>query len=539
MVNRITVAIVFLPLAYIALLFRLYQLQIEGGEIYRGQAQSQIGALTSKRGVIYFTDKNGGVLPVATSKDFSFIYAAPKLIEDAEETANRIAPLIGVPVPEVLPRLQNKESQYELLVKKAGASTTEAVRAERIQGVFIDEAPLRFYPFGTLAAHVLGYVGPSQEDLKESGRYGAEKQFEKRLTGKDGELKEGGVIPPTHGEHIAFTVDFNIQIEAERILDGLVKNFGAKGGSVIVEEPKTGKVLAMASAPGFDGNSYAKSDIGNFLNPAIQKRYEPGSIIKAITIAAGIDAGKITPETTYRDTGSLVISGKKIQNWDLKAHGTVTMTNVLEKSINTGAVFAERALGDAPFRRYLEQFGFSEKTGIDLPGEVKGDLTQLYPNAPPVNFATASYGQGISMTPIELVNAVSAIANGGVLMRPYLNASSSPEVIRRVLTKETAKTVAGMMVSAVDKAEVAVIKGYALAGKTGTAQTPDFKNGGYTHEVVNTFAGFGPTSDPRFVILIKLDEPREAPVAALTVVPAFRDLAQFILNYYNIPPDRN
>ncbi|HTY39466.1 MAG TPA: penicillin-binding protein 2, partial [Candidatus Paceibacterota bacterium] len=319
---------------------------------------------------------------------------------------------------------------------------------------------------------------------------------------------------------------------------GLVQEHKAKGGTVIVEEPKTGRILAMGSNPTFDPNNYRDYKVGDFLNPAVQAVYEPGSVFKVITMAAGIDAGKITPQTTYDDTGVLIENGRKIMNWDHKAYGIQTMTNVIEKSLNTGAAFAERQMGGAIFRKYLADFGLGEKTGIDLPGEVAGDLRQLTPNAPNIVYATASYGQGVAVTTVELINAVSALANGGLLMRPYVDATQKPEIVRRVIKPETAAAVAGMMVSAVDKAVIAHVDGYSLAGKTGTAFVPDFKTHAYTDQVINTYVGFGPTSDPRFVILIRLDEPEGAPLAGLTVVPAFRDLAQFILTYYDVPPDR-
>jgi cell division protein FtsI (penicillin-binding protein 3) len=214
------------------------------------------------------------------------------------------------------------------------------------------------------------------------------------------------------------------------------------------------------------------------------------------------------------------------------------MTNVIEHSINTGAVFAERRIGRDIFVKYVKDFGFGEKTGIDLPGEVAGNLGNLSPKAPDINFATASYGQGVAVSPIEIVSAVSAIANGGLLMRPYLNANLQPTVIRRVISPETAKAVAGMMISAVDKAGAAGIKGYSIAGKTGTAFIPNFQGGGYTDKVIDSYVGFGPASSPKFIILIKLDGLDSSQLAALSVVPAFRELAQYILNYYDIPPDR-
>ena len=355
-----------------------------------------------------------------------------------------------------------------------------------IKGIYVDSVAERFYPFGNLAAHVLGYVGPNSADKGESGHYGIEVLYNKKLAGSPGEIKSTKIISPKPGDELVLTIDFSIQTEAERILATLVQVHQARGGSVIVEEPKTGKILAMGNYPTFDPNNYKEANLSDFLNPAVQQIYEPGSVFKIITMAAGIDSGKITPETTFVDTGTLVVSGKKIQNWDQKAHGKVTMTNVIERSINTGAAFAERQTGDDTFREYVTKFGFGEKTGVALPGEIKGDLRQLRRSAPAVAFATASFGQGVAVTPIELINAFSAIANGGALMRPYLNAALEPKTTRRTITPAAAEAVTQMMVSAVDKAEVAKIKGYAVAGKTGTAQVPDFLKGGYTDKLILT-----------------------------------------------------
>jgi len=254
-------------------------------------------------------------------------------------------------------------------------------------------------------------------------------------------------------------------------------------------------------------------------------------------MAAGIDSEKITPETKYYDPGSITYNGYTIKNWDLKSHGWITMTETIEQSINTGAAFAERQTGHEKFYDYLLNFGFSDKTDISLPGELLGNLRNLTGNTREINFATASFGQGVSVTPVQLIGAISAIANGGNLMRPYFLDSEQPKIVRRVISEKAARQVSEMMVSAVNKAVIAHINGYNIAGKTGTAQVPDLINGGYTNQVINTYVGFAPAYNPKFAILFKLNRPKGAPLAGLTVVPAFREMAEFIINYYNIPPD--
>jgi cell division protein FtsI/penicillin-binding protein 2 len=259
-------------------------------------------------------------------------------------------------------------------------------------------------------------------------------------------------------------------------------------------------------------------------------------------MAAGIDAGKITPDTTYDDLGYVKVDGAKITNYDLTTHGPygpgTTMTQVIEHSINSGAIFAENQIGNNIFENYMKKFRVNEKTEIDLPGEVAGTLNGLTPNAPQVNFDTVAYGQGVAVTPIELITAVGAIANGGVMMRPYVNAALSPQEVGQIITASTAKQVTQMMVDAVDLADVASISGYSLAGKTGSAFIPDLVHGGYTNQLIDSYIGFGPTSDPRFIALIRLNTLPSTAIAALSVVPAFKELSQYLINYYNIPPDR-
>ncbi len=540
MVVRFWILIGCLCAAFSLVVFHLYQLQVEKGDYYLARAESQYLAssiVISNRGLIYFTDKNGNRLPAVLNKNFPIIISSPKMIDDAAEAANALAPVLGRTPTDLEAIFSKKSDSYEVLARKADTAIAQQVEDLTIKGVYASIEPGRFYPLGLLASHLLGFAGPSKDSAGESGHYGVEEFYNAELAGVSGTSTQRSAP----GGDLTLTIDPNIQTEAEKVLSGLMSTYKATGGTVIVEDPRTGKILAMESAPGFDPNEYASSSLSAFLNPATQQIYEPGSVFKILTMAAGIDSGKLTPTTKYFDTGSLTLNGKTISNYDLTKHGPygwATMTNVIEHSINTGAAFAEREIGRTIFTDYMHRFGFSEKTGIDLPGEITGNLKRLNPKERDIAFATAAYGQGVAATPIELVTAVGAIANGGNLMRPYLNAALSPQIIRRVVSVSTATQVTGMMISAVDKADVAKIGGYSIAGKTGTALIPDFTRGGYTDKVIDSYVGFGPTSDPKFTILIKINGLDNSQLAALSVVPAFRDLAQFILNYYNIQPDR-
>jgi cell division protein FtsI/penicillin-binding protein 2 len=537
MAYRFTTVVALFLIAFTYLGFHLYQLQLVKGGYYYAQAESEQSAGTSKnadRGAIYFTDKNGGTLSAAINQEFSVIYAVPTAVKDPAATAATFAPILNMPTTTLQKIFSRPKDQYELLVNKADSAVAQKVTTLDVPGVYTESEPERYYPLSTVASQVLGYVGPNASGSGESGKYGLEKYYNDFL--------EGSSSNGAGGSDLTTTIDPNIQIEAEKILDNLVTTTGATGGDVIVMDPMTGKILAMGSDPNFDPNNYSQSPIANFLNTDAQGVYEPGSIMKVITMAAGIDAGKITPDTTYNDKGYVDINKAHITNYDLTTHGAygdnTTMTQVIEHSINTGAIWAENATGNDIYLSYLKKFGLGEKTGVDLPGEVAGNLSQLTSKTQQVYWDTAAYGQGVAVTPIELVSAMSAIANGGVLMRPYINAALKPQQIRRVISTSTAQQVTQMMVDAVDLAQVAEINGYTMAGKTGSAYMPNPKGGGYLNELTDSYIGYGPTSNPKFIAFIRLNTIPVTSLAAQTVVPAWNQLAEWIVNYYNIAPDR-
>ncbi len=510
--------------SYSGLTMRIYDLQVQKGGYYSALAASSTSLQSSNSGVrgnIYFTDRNNNKIAVATNREYQVIFAVPKDIVDIDEAANLLAPVLNLSVEKLTQLFLKKNVSYVELVGKATDEQVAKVANLRIGGINISSRYSRFYPYGSLAANLLGYVGPNEKNGALKGHYGAESQYESLLQKKD----------------LYLTIDFEIQSQAEKILKNLIEQYSATGGSVIVEDPKSGKVLAMGSYPNFDPNNYAKYPVKNFTNSVVQAVYEPGSVFKVITMSAGVDSGKIAPSTTFYDSGSLTLNGKTIKNWDLKAHGLVTMTNVIEQSLNTGAAFAQRKTGNDTFYNYLLNFGLDKPTGIGLPGEVTGKLKNLVSNPREIDFASASFGQGVSVTPMQMIQAIGAIANSGFLMKPQLIVGSPSERVRRVISDKSASEITEMLISAVDKAKVAQILGYDIAGKTGTAQVADLQKGGYSDGYIHSYVGFGPASDPQFVILMRLDNPKGAPLAGLTVVPAFRELAQFVLNYYNIPAD--
>ncbi|MCL5017445.1 MAG: penicillin-binding protein 2 [Patescibacteria group bacterium] len=547
MKKRIFFISIFFAFLYLALISNVYNLQIAKGSYYsaRAAAQNQLsGLLSAVRGDIYFMDKDGNLFPAAINKKYYVIYAVPKEISAGgevaiDQAADKVSGILNLDKAKLVKAFSNKASLYYAILKKAEKSQADAIRSEDISGIYIGSEDLRYYPFNNIASQLLGFVSRSSDSDAVSGKYGLESYFDKILSGKDGELKGDKIVNAQDGKDIVLTIDPTVQERAEAILNSLISKFKGEGGTVIVQEPKTGRIIAMGSSPNFDPNNFSSSPIQNFINPVVQSLYEPGSVFKVLTMAAGLDAGKLTPDTTYIDKGFIKVDGYKISNWDATergAHGLTTMTGVIENSLNTGAAFAEQLIGRDLFYNYLIKFGFNDVTGIKLPGEVSSNISKLKTSSAAVDFATASFGQGIAVTPIAMINAFSAIANGGRLMRPIILADDKPQLIRQVVSKDAAMQAAKMMVSAVDVNVLAHIPGYYVAGKTGTAQIPT--KGGYLYnQFIDTYIGFAPAYNPKFVILLRLDKAAGGLLAGATVVPAFKDLADFLLNYYNVPPD--
>lgn len=495
-----------------------------------------------------------------------------------------------------LKRLDKPGDPYELLVKKMpmeelikfyaemssaeGVSTSPAdldisqekvIRRDgtevKITGLGYEFQKYRFYPEGEMGANLSGFV--SYNDEEGNGRYGLEEYFNKELAGQYGSLKaERGVgknmliinnreyVKPQNGSDLLLTVDRNIEYFTCDRLKTAVDKFQASGGTAIMMDPKTGAIIAMCSYPSFDPNDYKNvKDIKYFNNPAIFYQYEPGSVFKTITISASIDQGKISPSTTYKDPGEIYINGwpKPIRNSDFStkgAHGVVDMNFVLENSLNTGSIFAMRQAGAKIFSEYVKNYGFGEKTGIEFGLEASGDIGKLLKGKiKDIDSATASFGQGISVTPLQMVASYAALANKGVLMRPYVVQSvidengnqveTKPKAVRQVVSEKTAGTILAMLTNVVEKghSKKAYIDGYYIGGKTGTAQSAT--NGGYsTQDYIHTFIGIAPIENPRFVLLTKIDNPQGVQYAEGSVVPLWREIADYTLNYYQVPKTR-
>ena len=551
--------------------YRLFVLSYYEHVRYAKIAEAQIEHINNiiVRGNIYFTDKDGERTLAATNKKFPVAVLVPARIEPerTQETADVLANIAGAKAEAITKIIATRADVERIVSKKLTSEQVATLEALNIKGVSVAYQTDRYYPGGTIGADVLGFLGYNGGD-ERSGQYGIEAYYDAELAGvaNRGDVPNkqasfldrmsslwGGGTSPAASEglqphDIVLTIDKNVQAVAEDALENVLKRWSAAGGSVIVEDPKTGRILAMADRPSFDPNTYGTFEQQSFLNATVQHVFEPGSSFKPITMAAGLDLRKVTPETTYTDTGTVTSDGRTIRNFDEKAHGVQTMARVLEKSLNTGAVFVEGLVGDDHFLNYVINMGFGQKTGIDLPGELSGDISNLY-SGRKINYLTAAFGQGIAVTALQLVNAFAAIANGGRLMRPYIvdrviteggqEVVTKPEMVGTPLSERTSATLKEMLVGVVDRGfDKARIKGYDVAGKTGTAQIADGKGGYLENEFIHDFVGFAPASDPRFVILIKMDKPQGVTFAADSLSPVFREIASFLLTYYTIPPTR-
>ncbi len=538
---------------------RLLYVQVIQHNSYEALAetqQSSLTELTPKRGEIYAQDKTttDGITPLAINRDMYHVFAEPSRFKgDIDATAKQIAPLLNLSEDTVRERLSKKDDIYELLGHGVSEQVVDALKKIRdeqnIKGLYWKPEEARYYPETNIASSITGFMGFVDE--KRVGQYALEGFANDRLAGTVAKVDTVGsaLTQQKNGDTLILTIDKNIQYNACTFLQEAFEKHHAKKGSIIVMNPKTGAIMALCNVPNYDPNTYNEvEDESIFLNDAVSDQYEPGSIFKIITMSAGVNEKKVTPYTTYQDNGSVKIGKYEIRNSDRKGHGVTDMRTVLEKSLNTGTTFVEQQVGHERWEDYVTAFGFGKKTGIELSGENPGDISAVKKKKD-IYGATTSYGQGLTVTPLQMVQAAGAIANGGTMMKPHIidrvvyanghQEQVEPEVVSQPITAEAANTVATMMVGVIDKSltRSAYVDGYYMSGKTGTAQIPNGRGGYDENRHKSSFIGFGPLKDPQFVILVKLDEP-QTQWAEGAVSPVFGKLAKYLVNYLEIPPDR-
>src|SRR3989344_3658626 len=555
--NRLGLTLAVVVLISAALSLRLFFIQIISYQTYRDLAKKQqrfSEILEPERGDIYYKNKNGELVKAATTKMGALLYLNTKLLKEPENVFNKLSAV--TPIDRVLfDKIAGKANDpYEILKHRLSQEEVDKIAVLNIPGVGLAEELWRFYPMGGSASQVLGFVSSFSAAEAPTGRYGAEKYYDDILKGAKGSVSGDkdamGILialsknlgaSPIEGQDLVLTIEPAVQRAAEEELKKLREKWNAAAGGILIIDPKTGAIKALAGSPDFDPNQYqAEKNLGVFLNPFVEKIFELGSVFKALTMSSAIDQGAVTPETTYVDPGQVTINGRVIKNFDGKSHGTRTMTQVLEESLNTGAVFAMQSIGGEKLKEYFHKFGLAEKTGVDLPGELKGDLSNLE-SGREVEFATASFGQGIAVTPLELAMALSALANGGHLMKPFIKDGTAPQIIRDVVKPQTSETITKMLVNVVDMSLAggkAKLPHYSIAAKTGTAQVANIGGKGYSDQYLHSFFGYFPAYDPKFLVLIFLEKPQGVKYASQSITDTFKALVEFLINYYTIPPDR-
>ena len=547
------------------IIFRLFGMQVLQHSFYvalASQSQEVYRDLLPERGSIYVREQ-GELYPLVTNRDYYNVYAEPNKISSPQKVIDAIVPILKLTEEEwkpMVPKLAKSDDPYEPIKRKVSQEQIEQLGKLAVDGIGWVSESYRYYPERNLGGHLFGFVG--QSDGRRIGQYGLEGYFNDELTGKSGlehSVKDalGALITigprsiqkAQNGDDLVLTIDRQIQFMACSKLKEFYDWYEAEQGSVIVLNPKTGAVLAMCNFPDFDPEQYGEvQNIDYFNNPSTFYGYEPGSVMKSITMAAALDQGKVTPATTYQDTGEVKVGPYTIRNFDRQTYGEQTMTQVLAQSLNLGAMFAAEQIGGGVLRDYIEAFGFGKATGIELDSESAGDIASLSKRGD-VYYLTASFGQGITVTPLQLAAAYAAVANNGILMQPHVVAERishdggttviQPKEVRRVLQPKTATILTGMLTEVVESSydRKARVPGYYLAAKTGTAQVSS-PTGGYSNQTIHTIVGYGPVTDPRFVILVKIDKLKQGPTyASDSVGPLFSQLARSILDYYQIPPD--
>ncbi len=563
--HRIVFLKSILVLSAALMLLRLFIISVGQHSYYIAQAESQHGyyqKLIPTRGEIFISDKySQKPYPIATNSKKDLVYIVPQNILKTAETAETLARITNLDSTELLVKISDQSRKYIVIKKGLTVEESKAIAEAKLAGVFLDQENTRYYPEGQFLSQVLGFLGYKDKSDERTGLYGLEKYMQKELAGIPGEISadvsvNGAAIPGTQkqftpavdGTSLYLTIDRAIQFKAETVIRESVQKHGADSGTIIVADPKTGAILAMANFPSFDPNAYNKATTpAVYINDATTENYEPGSTMKTITMATGIDLGVVNPSTTYNDTGVVEVDGYKIKNSDGKASGVVPMTQVINQSLNTGAIFVQKQIGNERFYQSLKNFGFGTATNVELP-EAIGNLSNLKTNIT-VNFYTAAFGQGITVTPLQMLQSYIPLANKGKLMQPYIIDSkvlpdgtvikTEPKMLREVVSEKTATLISGMLVDNVENGhgKQAGVKGYYIGGKTGTAQVAS--GGVYVqNDNIGSFVGYGPTEDPRFVMIVDVKHPRDVKFAESTAAPAFGRMAEFILGYYDIPPTR-
>lgn len=563
--------IFLLPLA--AIFVKLVTVQLLRHQLYAEKAlaqQSRQFEIPARRGEIYL-EENSELYPLALNNSLKYVYADPQLIQDATVSAQKLAPILDQDEQKLREALTfTGKNRYAELKQQVSVAQAKQISDLKLRGVVLRDRDYRAYPEGALFGHITGYVNSDGK-----GQYGVEEYLNADMSGKNGLLKaitdsqgvpistqDNIIEEPRNGVSYVLTLDRYVQGIAEKALQKAVADNQAASGSLIVMDPYSGAIKALVNTPNYDPNNYSQVGVENyasFVNSAVSSQFEPGSGFKPLTMSVAVESGKVTPETGFNDSGEVTIGEYTIHNADQKKFGQVDMNLVIKNSINTGMVYVLKLLGGNPAEitragkellyNGIKKFGFGAKTGVELAGEATGKVKE--PKAADIDYANMTFGQGIATTSIQMITAMSTIANGGMKVEPHVlakkvlpngeleevNASPSEE---RIITKETADKVANMMIGVVEGGSgyLTRMPGYKIAGKTGTAQVPRADGQGYEEQKnIGSFIGFAPVGNPKFIMLVRVDYPQTNTYAERSAVPAFAEVAKQLFGYYQVPPE--
>lgn len=549
---------------------RLFVASVVASPETRARAEEQYlvrQTIEPNRGKIYATDLSATFehpnepdkswVPVATNARTYALSVVPRNLKDPRAAAEALAKWANRSVDELAKEFDSAALYLPPLRHGLTEAEKNQLTALKIRGLFLLEEQQRYYPENELGAQILGFL-----NAENIGNYGVEQKYNDDLKGSGGQVVaerdvRGRLLsslaerPVQNGTNLVLTIDRNVQGYVEKTLKKALETYQAASGTVVVMDAKTGGIVAMASEPSFNPNIYRdvpKNEQSRFLNPATAAVWEPGSIFKTVVMAAAIDNGVVEPETEGVFSNSVQVGKYEIHTAENKAFGRETMTQVLEHSDNVAMVWVAQQLGTEKMAASIKKFGFGAPTGIDLPGEVGGNVlpaSQWHD----IERSTMSFGQGIATTPLQIVSAMAALGNGGHLLQPHIvqqliapdgSATTIPPKVvdETVISATTSAKITAMMVSVVvnGHGKRAAVPGYAIAGKTGTAQIPNPAGGYYEDRHIGGFAGFFPADNPRFAMVVKLDEPKTVKFAESSAAPTFGEIAKFMLNYYRIPP---
>lgn len=539
-------------LALLAIIVKLFFIQIISSSSF-SQNYLQLRKIPPTRGIIF--DRH--YQPLVTNQVTYLLYIEPNKITDKEVFIGKIEKIIHLGKATLEAKL--KTGKYWVpVVNQLDEKVKREIMRLKLEGVGFEENKRRYYPEGSLAAHLLGFVGKNEKG-EDIGYFGIEGYWDKDLAGLPGILKTErdilgvpifvGVqdkVEAEDGADLILTIDKTVQMLAKEKLKLGLERYGAREGCIIVANPSTMEILSLVCLPDFDPNKYYQFSEEYFKNPAISNLYEPGSIFKPLIMAAALNEKKISLSEFYNEKGPIEIDGYEIRTWNNKYEGKISITRIIEKSSNVGMVYVGEKLGREKILFYLKQFGVGELTGIDLQGEVAGFLREKK-DWYPIDYATVTFGQGIVVTPIQMVRAFSSLVNGGIIFKPFVvkeikrgdeTLRIRPQKERQVISVLVSEKIKKILESAVENGEVrwAKPKGYRIGGKTGTAQVP-IKGHYDPTKTIASFIGFAPVDNPKFIILVMLKEPSASPWGSETAAPLFFELAKELLVYYNIAPE--